>query len=199
MFQPAVSAQSAGAATSGAAQRHGGQSANSGTKTAPARPDGLGSRRGGCKSVRSSGEMPGMMDKGSDYLGKGRSNGTKSPSNASNGHFSDESGSDDEHGEYSLEQPLCMRRDDADMALKVCSRAAVFQMWGCGSEPTIRPTFPTSSPVSRRRAGGRAGGRPMVASVTVQPSRREHLMARLRRPQTRPRLPHASTACIRCP
>ncbi len=50
--------------------------------------------------------MPGMMDKGSEYLGKGRSNGTKSPSNASNGHFSDESGSDDEHGEYSLEQPL---------------------------------------------------------------------------------------------
>lgn len=46
-----------------------------------------------------------MMDKGSEYLGKGRSNGTKSPSNASNGHFSDESGSDDEHGEYSLEQP----------------------------------------------------------------------------------------------
>ncbi|XP_075907496.1 REST corepressor 3 [Nelusetta ayraudi] len=41
--------------------------------------------------------MPGMMEKGSDYLGKGRSNGTKSPSNASNGHFSDESGSDDEH------------------------------------------------------------------------------------------------------
>uniref|UniRef100_A0A8C1T144 REST corepressor 3 n=1 Tax=Cyprinus carpio TaxID=7962 RepID=A0A8C1T144_CYPCA len=38
-----------------------------------------------------------MMDKGSEYLGKGRSNGTKSPSNASNGHFSDESGSDDEH------------------------------------------------------------------------------------------------------
>ncbi|RVE76613.1 hypothetical protein OJAV_G00010360 [Oryzias javanicus] len=31
------------------------------------------------------------------YLGKGRANGTKSPSNASNGHFSDESGSDDEH------------------------------------------------------------------------------------------------------
>lgn len=101
-----------------------------------------------------------MMDKGSDYLGKGRSNGTKSPSNASNGHFSDESGSDDEHGEYSLEQPLCMRRDDADMTLKVCFRAAVFQMWGCGSEPTIRPTFPTSSPVSRRLEGGRrAGGR----------------------------------------
>lgn len=47
-----------------------------------------------------------MMDKGSEYLGKGRSNGTKSPSNASNGHFSDESGSDDEHGEYSLEQPV---------------------------------------------------------------------------------------------
>ncbi|TNN43716.1 hypothetical protein EYF80_046100 [Liparis tanakae] len=43
--------------------------------------------------------MPGMMDKGSEYLGKGRSNGTKSPSNASNGHFSDESGSDDEHGD----------------------------------------------------------------------------------------------------
>lgn len=41
--------------------------------------------------------MPGMMDKGSDYLGKGRSNGTKSPSTASNGHFSDESGSEDEH------------------------------------------------------------------------------------------------------
>lgn len=38
------------------------------------------------------------MDKGSEYLGKGRSNGTKSPSNASNGHFSDESGSDDDHG-----------------------------------------------------------------------------------------------------
>lgn len=42
--------------------------------------------------------MPGMMDKGSEYLGKGRSNGTKSSSSASNGHFSDESGSDDEHG-----------------------------------------------------------------------------------------------------
>ncbi|XP_064802969.1 REST corepressor 3-like isoform X2 [Oncorhynchus masou masou] len=42
-------------------------------------------------------KMPGMMEKGSEYLGKGRSNGTKSPSNASNGHFSDESGSDDEH------------------------------------------------------------------------------------------------------
>ncbi|KAJ8250498.1 hypothetical protein COCON_G00224200 [Conger conger] len=41
--------------------------------------------------------MPGMMGRGSEYLGKGRSNGTKSPSNASNGHFSDESGSDDEH------------------------------------------------------------------------------------------------------
>ncbi|KAG7486162.1 REST corepressor 3 [Solea senegalensis] len=41
--------------------------------------------------------MPGMMDRGSEYLGKGRSNGTKSPSNASNGHISDESGSDDEH------------------------------------------------------------------------------------------------------
>ncbi|XP_060951921.1 REST corepressor 3 [Limanda limanda] len=42
--------------------------------------------------------MPGMMDKGSEYLGKGRSNGTKSPSNASNGgHVSEDSGSDDEH------------------------------------------------------------------------------------------------------
>ncbi|XP_033874694.2 REST corepressor 3-like isoform X3 [Acipenser ruthenus] len=41
--------------------------------------------------------MPGMMEKGSEYLGKGRSNGTKSPSNAPNGHFSEESGSDDEH------------------------------------------------------------------------------------------------------
>ncbi|KAJ8384780.1 hypothetical protein AAFF_G00198660 [Aldrovandia affinis] len=41
--------------------------------------------------------MPGMMGRGSEYLGKGRSNGTKSPSNASNGHFSDESGSDEEH------------------------------------------------------------------------------------------------------
>ncbi|XP_023686164.1 REST corepressor 3 isoform X3 [Paramormyrops kingsleyae] len=41
--------------------------------------------------------MPGMMEKGSEYLGKGRSNGTKSPSNASNGHFSDDSGSDEEH------------------------------------------------------------------------------------------------------
>uniref|UniRef100_A0A7N6A4H7 REST corepressor 3 n=1 Tax=Anabas testudineus TaxID=64144 RepID=A0A7N6A4H7_ANATE len=49
------------------------------------------------KSVNSSAAMPGMMDKGSEYLGKGRSNGTKSPSNASNGHYSDESGSDDEH------------------------------------------------------------------------------------------------------
>lgn len=45
-------------------------------------------------------EMPGMMDKGSEYLGKGRANGTKSPSNASNGHLSEESGSDDEHGEW---------------------------------------------------------------------------------------------------
>ncbi|XP_055073604.2 REST corepressor 3 isoform X1 [Misgurnus anguillicaudatus] len=41
--------------------------------------------------------MPGMMDKGTEYLGKGRTNGTKSPSSASNGHFTDESGSDDEH------------------------------------------------------------------------------------------------------
>lgn len=38
-----------------------------------------------------------MMDKGSEYLGKGRSNGTKSPSTASNGHCTDDS-SDDEHG-----------------------------------------------------------------------------------------------------
>lgn len=37
-----------------------------------------------------------MMDKGSEYLGKGRSNGTKSPSAASNGHCTDDS-SDDEH------------------------------------------------------------------------------------------------------
>lgn len=44
--------------------------------------------------------MPGMMDKGAEYLGKGRSNGTKSPSNASNGHLSEESGSDEEHGEW---------------------------------------------------------------------------------------------------
>uniref|UniRef100_A0A8C4SWV5 REST corepressor 3 n=1 Tax=Erpetoichthys calabaricus TaxID=27687 RepID=A0A8C4SWV5_ERPCA len=43
--------------------------------------------------------MPGMMEKGPEYLGKGRSNGTKSPSNASNGHFSEESGSDEEHGD----------------------------------------------------------------------------------------------------
>ncbi|KAK0133427.1 REST corepressor 3 [Merluccius polli] len=42
--------------------------------------------------------MPGMMDRGSDYLGKGRSNGAKSPSSgASNGHFSEESASDEEH------------------------------------------------------------------------------------------------------
>ncbi|XP_040286313.1 REST corepressor 3 isoform X2 [Bufo bufo] len=42
--------------------------------------------------------MPGMMDKGTEYLGKNRSNGTKSPSSASNGHYSEESGgSDDEH------------------------------------------------------------------------------------------------------
>ncbi|CAL1602709.1 unnamed protein product [Knipowitschia caucasica] len=41
--------------------------------------------------------MPGMMDKGSEYLGsKARSNGTKSPSTASNGHCSEDS-SDDEH------------------------------------------------------------------------------------------------------
>lgn len=43
--------------------------------------------------------MPGMMDKGTEFLGKNRSNGTKSPSSASNGHYSEESGgSDDEHG-----------------------------------------------------------------------------------------------------
>ncbi|KAJ0033864.1 hypothetical protein NQD34_000971 [Periophthalmus magnuspinnatus] len=40
--------------------------------------------------------MPGMMDKGSEYMGKGRSNGTKSPSTASNGHCTDDS-SDEEH------------------------------------------------------------------------------------------------------
>ncbi|XP_075719397.1 REST corepressor 3 isoform X2 [Rhinoderma darwinii] len=42
--------------------------------------------------------MPGMMDRGTEFLGKNRSNGTKSPSSASNGHYSEESGgSDDEH------------------------------------------------------------------------------------------------------
>ncbi|XP_075060309.1 REST corepressor 3 isoform X5 [Mixophyes fleayi] len=41
--------------------------------------------------------MPGMMDKSTEFLGKSRSNGTKSPSSASNGHYSEESGSDDEH------------------------------------------------------------------------------------------------------
>ncbi|XP_071996298.1 REST corepressor 3 isoform X1 [Engystomops pustulosus] len=42
--------------------------------------------------------MPGMMDKSTEFLGKNRSNGTKSPSSASNGHYSEESGgSDDEH------------------------------------------------------------------------------------------------------
>ncbi|XP_056424201.1 REST corepressor 3 isoform X1 [Hyla sarda] len=42
--------------------------------------------------------MPGMMDKGTEFLGKNRSNGTKSPSSASNGHYSEDSGgSDDEH------------------------------------------------------------------------------------------------------
>lgn len=93
--------------------------------------------------------MPGMMEKGSDYLGKGRSNGTKSPSNASNGHFSDESGSDDEHGEYSLEQPLLRAPPSAPANLTPkCACAAVLQMWGCGSEPTTRPTYQTSSPVS---------------------------------------------------
>lgn len=111
------------------------------------------SRHSGWKTVISSGEMPGMMDKGSEYLGKGRSNGTKSPSNASNGHFSDESGSDDEHGEYSLEQPLvalCVRALDVNTWIKM-SRVFdvdVLQMWGCGLDPIIRPTFPSSSPVS---------------------------------------------------
>ncbi|XP_069090052.1 REST corepressor 3 isoform X2 [Pleurodeles waltl] len=38
--------------------------------------------------------MPGMMDKGMEFLGKTRPNGAKSPSN---GLLSDESGSDDEH------------------------------------------------------------------------------------------------------
>ncbi|XP_059504574.1 REST corepressor 3 isoform X5 [Stegostoma tigrinum] len=47
--------------------------------------------------------MPGMMEKGSEYLGKGRSNGTKSPAGASsNGHYSEESGSDDEHGDVGM-------------------------------------------------------------------------------------------------
>ncbi|XP_063299931.1 REST corepressor 3 isoform X2 [Pelobates fuscus] len=41
--------------------------------------------------------MPGMMDKHTDFLGKSRPNGTKSPASASNGHYSEESGSDDEH------------------------------------------------------------------------------------------------------
>ncbi|XP_053314642.1 REST corepressor 3 isoform X1 [Spea bombifrons] len=41
--------------------------------------------------------MPGMMEKGTEFLGKNRSNGTKSPSSASNGHYSEDSGSDDEH------------------------------------------------------------------------------------------------------
>lgn len=111
---------STAAASCGAAQRHGGQRANSGggTEAAPDRPDRLCPGRVSCKSAESCEEMPGMMEKGSDYLGKGRSNGTKSPSNASNGHFSDESGSDDEHGEYSLEQPLCaLRSQFADAAL----------------------------------------------------------------------------------
>ncbi|XP_072265920.1 REST corepressor 3 isoform X1 [Pyxicephalus adspersus] len=46
--------------------------------------------------------MPGMMDKGTEFLGKSRSNGTKSPSSASNGHYSEESGSDDEHGDVGM-------------------------------------------------------------------------------------------------
>ncbi|GCB76099.1 hypothetical protein scyTo_0017423, partial [Scyliorhinus torazame] len=48
--------------------------------------------------------MPGMMEKGSEYLGKGRSNGTKSPAGgaSSNGHYSEESGSDDEHGDVGM-------------------------------------------------------------------------------------------------
>ncbi|KAM3930086.1 REST corepressor 3 isoform 2-T2 [Leptodactylus fuscus] len=47
--------------------------------------------------------MPGMMDKGTEFLGKNRSNGTKSPSSASNGHYSEESGgSDDEHGDVGM-------------------------------------------------------------------------------------------------
>nr|XP_040042790.1 REST corepressor 3 isoform X1 [Gasterosteus aculeatus aculeatus] len=66
-------------------------------KKTPAPGDILYSDTAAEKTANSSAKMPGMMDKGSEYLGKGRSNGTKSPSNASNGHFSDESGSDDEH------------------------------------------------------------------------------------------------------
>ncbi|XP_073409506.1 REST corepressor 3 isoform X2 [Dendrobates tinctorius] len=47
--------------------------------------------------------MPGMMDKSIEFLGKNRSNGTKSPSSASNGHYSEESGgSDDEHGDVGM-------------------------------------------------------------------------------------------------
>ncbi|XP_068135791.1 REST corepressor 3 isoform X2 [Hyperolius riggenbachi] len=47
--------------------------------------------------------MPGMMDKSTDFLGtKSRTNGTKSPSSASNGHCSEESGSDDEHGDVGM-------------------------------------------------------------------------------------------------
>lgn len=119
--------------------------------------------------------MPGMMDKGSDYLGKGRSNGTKSPSNASNGHFSDESGSDDEHGEYSLEQPVGRRvcvwararseRDCVNLTSPVV-HVDVFQMLGCGSEPTTRPASRTSSPVSRILPERRT----VVASVHVRSS-----------------------------
>eukprot|EP00062_Callorhinchus_milii_P008070 gi/632950408/ref/XP_007890700.1/ PREDICTED: REST corepressor 3 [Callorhinchus milii] len=44
--------------------------------------------------------MPGMMDRGSEHVGKGRSNGTRSPAGASsNGHYSEDSGSDDERCE----------------------------------------------------------------------------------------------------
>ena len=49
-----------------------------------------------------------MMDRGSEYLGKGRSNGAKSPSNASNGHFSEESASDEEHGIASNIEPRAL-------------------------------------------------------------------------------------------
>lgn len=115
-----------GGASYRAAQRRGGQRANGcggGTEASPTRPDRLCPGRCSCKSAKSCEEMPGMMDKGSDYLGKGRSNGTKSPSNASNGHFSEESGSDDEHGEYSLEQPLCaLRRQFAALNCSVFCR-----------------------------------------------------------------------------
>ena len=111
-----------------------------------------------------------MMEKGSEYLGKGRSNGTKSPSNASNGHFSEESGSDDEHGEGASNTRLWLHRGAPALTFMIiiiyyiitttCVCVCVcFQMWGCGSERTTRPTSPSSSPVSvcDRTDGGSLG------------------------------------------